>query len=340
MTTTTQLKACLFNLVIFVTDDQKAAYLNNLAHDILERFPCRIIFIKGDMAPDKDQLNIHVANEIVTKSNKKIPCDEMIIDVGSQKLSRVPFLVIPHLVPDLPIYLLWGQDPTSDNEILPFLEKYATRLIFDSQCTTDLQHFAKEMLILIDTATATLMDFNWAHISGWRDILAKVFNDPESIKRLRHAQNIRIVYNRKKTEFALNNETKAIYLQAWLAARLGWKFTSMQYENGSRFVTYMGPKQEVKIELMPDEETQLLPGAIIRFEIQAEGNEYQIIRKQNLSKVTVHVTTEDRCELPFTLSLPDLTRRSVFMREVFYTAVNVHYKQMLQAIAPIKWEMR
>lgn len=335
-----QIKACLFNLVIFVTEEKRAAYLKELAHDILERFPCRIIFIKGDLNPTRDHLNIIATNEITSKNNRKIPCDEMVIDVGFKKLSRVPFLVIPHLVPDLPIYLLWGQDPTSDNKILPYLEKYATRLIFDSQCTNDLQRFSNEMLLLLDAASPVLMDFNWAHISGWRDVLSKVFNDPENLTRLRNARAIKIYYNKNKTAFVFNHEIKAIYYQGWLASRLGWKFTSMQHENGSRFITYMGPSHEVKIELIPAEETGLFPGALIRFEADTPGCQYQIVRKQQLPKVTVHVTSEDRCELPFTLSLPDLTRRSVFMREVFYTAVNAHYKQMLHSIAPIKWDIR
>lgn len=333
-----EIKACLFNLVIYAHEDRRAAYLREIAHDILEHFPCRIIFIKGDKNPELDHLNISVTSEIIGKDQRKIACDEMMIDVGYQKLSRIPYLVIPHLVADLPIYLLWGQDPTADTDILPSLEKYATRLIFDSECTANLQRFAQQMMSLKKETKAAIMDVNWGHITGWRTAFAKIFDTQSMIDSLQTASTIRIVYNKKQTEYVRNHETKAIYFQGWLAARLGWNYRSMEKKGENRTISYEGSNGPITIELVPDEEPNLFAGALVSISITGKDCEFNIIRKQHHPKISVHVTTKDRCELPFTLSLPDLKKRSVFMREIFYTSINNQYTEMLNTIGPIQWE--
>lgn len=334
---TGQIKACLFNLVIYAHEERRADYLHDIAHSILEKFPCRIIFIQLN-GGDPSLLRVSVANEVTTKGNRTIACDELILNVGAKRLNRVPFMVIPHLVPDLPIYLLWGQDPTGDKEVLPYLESYASKLIFDSECSSNLQGFAKEMLTLMETSKVDVMDLNWATISGWRDAFARVFDTGSAIDNLRVIPELRILYNNKKTQFVRSHETKAIYFQAWLASRLGWKFIEMNMEGAERIIRYAHTSGETTVILVPDEETQLPAGALVSVEAIGSGCEYSFIRRNHQPKLIVHTTCDDRCELPFTLPLLDIKHRSVFMQEIFFQSINNHYRAMLRAISATNWE--
>lgn len=332
-----QIKACLFNLVVYAQEEKRAAYLQELERTILDKFPCRIIFIEKS-ANNEELLDVSVNSQIADKVKKKFNYDEILIRAGTKMLARVPFLVIPNLAPDLPIYLLWGQDPTADKEILPKLEEYATKLIFDSECTLSLQGFAKEMLNLMKSRKTDVMDLNWASIAGWRDALAAVFDNKECVEKLKTAPEITITYNEKKTELARNHQTKAIYLQAWLASCLGWEYLSKEFEGNRGKIFYKNETSETVVTLIGEENDSLSAGAIVSFEATHDGYLFQILRRQDRSKVTVHTTRNDRCELPYTLSLPEIKQRSTFMREIFYQSVNNHYKKMLKMIAQCEWE--
>ena len=158
------------------------------------------------------------------RSERKAPlvaCDQIVITSSFQNLKRIPFIVIPHLVPDLPIYLIWGQDPNCDSELLPAFEKFATRLIFDSECTQNMQQFSSQILKKIESIKIDFVDRNWALIGSWRKVLSTAFDPPEKMEALRLSKRIEITYNDRKTDFISQCETQSLYLQAWLSGPAG-----------------------------------------------------------------------------------------------------------------------
>lgn len=333
-----QIKACLFNLIIYASDSRRAKYIEDLVHTIIEKFPCRIIFIKGDANKEDHYLNIDISTVTTKQSGTEVVCDQITITVSKSEVSRVPILILPYLVPDLPIYLLWGQNPVEELEILPKIQKYASRLIFDSECSENLQHFSKHLLEKFDSFKIEIMDINWALTSNWREILAQIFDTPDKIHQLESSKTINITYNDHKTEFLKHSEIRAIYLQGWLATQLGWTFSKIANQDGKRILTYKSKdKQEVVITLSPEIQTTLPPGAILEIEIATKDDHFcAISRKQNTSQVTVHASTLEECALPFTLPLPNIHRGFTFMKEIFYHSTSDHYRHMLKTISQIE----
>ena len=244
-----RIKACLFNLIIYTHDERRANYMREIVNSILEKFPCRIIFIQGDTNPSKDYLTAGVSNVSIGKGDSSFGCDQITINVSANKLQRIPFIVLPHIIPDMPVYLLWGRDPTAENDILPFLLQFANRLIFDSECTNNLQQFSHKMLEKIDTVKAEIMDLNWGLISGWRDVLSQTFDTHDRIHQLNFSKVIQIGFNNKKTEFCQHSVIQAIYLQGWLAAQLNWKFLSIQIADQSYRINYSNGINEIILTL-------------------------------------------------------------------------------------------
>ena len=254
------------------------------------------------------------------------------IDVSYKQLHRVPFIVLPHFVSDLPIYLLWGQDPTTEHMIFPHVRRYASRLIFDSDCTQNLQRFSKMILEELHHKNLEIRDINWASTGSWRDVLGRTFDTPEKIHQLHFSKNIQIIFNNHKTEVITHPEIQAIYVQGWIAAQMGWQFKSIENRPESRRIIYNTGSNDAVVTLLPQIHHNIPPGTILSFEAASYDDHFIVSRKEDQPKVVIHISSLEQCEMPFTLSLPDLRKGPAFLQELFYRKTSVHYQNMLKLI--------
>lgn len=324
-------RACLFNLVVYAQEPRRIDYMRRLILAVIAKFPCRIIFIQGDSDAEASHLYVSVSSEIINR----IACDQILIKVTEQHLHRVPFIVIPHLVPDLPVYLLWGQDPTKEDILLPHLMTSASRLIFDADTSDHLSVFSRHILTMMEEQPSlSFVDINWTLISGWRTILRQVFDNPTASRHLQYNTGVQIHYNDRKENWLRHNETQASYLSSWLASRLNWQLLSHESTNGMKKLKYSIGGKEFIVSLLPQTHTDLNPGTILAVEVETNDEHYYSIAPiQNLPKVTVHISGSDTCELPFTLPLPSLKPGFPFIRELFFEPAGSHYRKMLQTLS-------
>lgn len=329
-----QVRACLFNLIVFSPNQERSAELHDIVGRITEKFPCRIIFIQNDSKKDEDYLRVIVSSAKIGSDNA-IVSDFIKITVSASQLKRIPFVILPHLVSDLPIYLLWGADPTLDLEILPHLQKLATRIVFYSKWIDHLQPFANRLLKFIDSSKTEITDATWNSLSSWRDNITQFFDSPEKIEDLRQIKKIKIAYVAEKKEDA----TPSIFLQGWLASQLDWKFLAKETIHNNKYILYKSKASEIGVEIIPEARQDMPPGDVISFDVfTTTGNTYSADRRKDISKVTLHVSNSESCELPYSLSQNNLLRGFNFMKEIFYQTSGSQYKNMLWTIAQIDWE--
>lgn len=129
---TSKMRASLFNLVFYTEKRERAEYIHTIAQNLIERFPSRVIFITT--SEEQDFLNTRVS----VMSAGDIACDLIEIDVSGPSIERIPFIILPHILPDLPIYVIWGEDPAGQDPLFEQMQKLATKMIFDSEATEDL----------------------------------------------------------------------------------------------------------------------------------------------------------------------------------------------------------
>jgi glucose-6-phosphate dehydrogenase assembly protein OpcA len=334
-----EIRACLFTLIIYTSDIQRAHYFKDLMQSIVEKFPCRIIFVQE--SKDNNDLKVSVATQVISEGNALFGCDQINIEAPSKDLERVPSIVIPHLVPDLPVYLIWAQDPSFKDKILSQLAKVSTRLIFDAECSTNLQDFSKKILELLENCPIETMDMNWAFLSGWRTVLTSTFDSPEKIHELQMAHLIHITYNFHPTNYIRGSETLAIYLQGWIAAQMGWKFLSTTDDDKIRTLKYTNGSNEVVLTLQQEGSYELPCGSIVDVEISTEEDHlFTLHRQPTLAKVVVHISSLEKCELPFTLPLPNFRRGFSFVNALFYDHPGPHYRNMLKMISQVDWKIK
>lgn len=327
-----RVRACLFNLVVFNCDPRRHAYLQSIINSMVSKFPCRIIFIQMDENESANNLHVTVLNEVVGKGS--VACDHILIKVSPLQLHKVPLIVLPHFVPDLPIYLLWGQNPATENTILPYLLPHASRLIFDSDCTNNLPKLSGSILKLMqEHSHLEFIDLNWVRTKEWRNVIQRVFDIPIAIQRLRLNKGIKITYNDKQADFAKHVELQAIYLTAWLITQMQWQWITQKDEEGIHTVICKNPQQEFAISLYPNTFDDLNPGSIAEVEVLGyEDISYLISHMENLPKAVVHISSMETCELPYTLPLPGLKNGSVTTTDLIFSPPSNHYRNMLELL--------
>lgn len=196
-------RASLFNFVVWVPSLAQSGYFRELIQKASDKFPCRLIFIAKTEAPT---LEIDVSIDI--KPN--LACDLIELKAPKDEVAKLPYLLLPLLLPDLPIFFLWGQDPTVKSELYDTLSPYATRIIFDSASCENLKTFASSYLKRPDKK---LRDINWSLLSGWRHTISRVIDTPEKYQAAKQATLIDITYKEGPA-------TQALYLQAYLLSKL------------------------------------------------------------------------------------------------------------------------
>jgi glucose-6-phosphate dehydrogenase assembly protein OpcA len=327
-------KACLFNLIVYTDEPRRTNYFQDIIRSIIEKSPCRIIFIQGNRDPCQDYLKVDVSRAATGKGSSAAACEQIIIQAAGKQLARIPYLILPHFVPDLPIYLLWGQDPTQDNEIFPLLEKFACRLIFDSECTENLPQFSQDIIRTIEKRKTTLIDMNWVAISGWRHVLAKTFDTQEKIDQLTCAELIQICYNDPQSDYVTHSNIPAIYLQAWLASQLGWTSQNMQKAPNGILLSYESRKTPLTVNLIRKTIEDTPPGSILAINIAGrEGHSFDVILNSTAQQVIVNIASAEECRLPFTLPLPNVSKGKSLINEIFYRSSNAAYLKMLKMLA-------
>lgn len=333
-------RASLFTLILFVQKSERFEFYDSLIKSVVSKFPCRVIAIISDEGPDKEYLRTTVKTQTITEGELQIFCELIRLEVAGSLIERVPFIVTPQILPDLPVYLLWTKDPAAESSILPHLEPLADRIIFDSESTHDLQAYAHCVSSLLCQFHCAIGDLNWSATSSWRHIFRQVFDTYDSFINLVQSKLIRIYYNRNPSSSQQHTEIEAAYLQAWIASRLNWKFQAITIDEGNIRLTYRRPTNEVIVLLIPQEAPHLNPGTLLNIEIECEHNQahYTFKRHPESRQAFIQFSDQERCDLPYCTFLTGIEEGQEILQEIFYPSIGTHYREMLDVLTHIPWK--
>lgn len=314
-----KMRACLFNLIVFNKLSARTDYIRDIVQKVSEKYPCRVLFISQDPASSHPYLKTAIS----VVGNGKLACDYIDIGVSGKEIEKVPFLLLPHIIPDLPVSLLWTEDPSQEHPLFEPLSKLASRIIFDSESADSLLAFSQKILKLhqsgIDTA-----DLNWARTEGWRDLIASLFHSGERLNQIRE---IKLIYNAIETEPFCHLKVQSMYLLAWLASRLKWKF-----QTSSKNLHFVFENQ--KAEICSETWEKLGSGSVISIDLKTEdGHFYNCARNaQQYHYVSIQSSSPEKCELPYSYVLGKTATGQSLVKEIITQGTSVHYIDMLKEI--------
>jgi hypothetical protein len=330
-----KIRASLFNLIIYAERDRRDAYLHTIAQRVIEKFPSRVIYISVDKESGKDFLKTSVSVMSAGKEENAIACDLIQIEVAGVHQARVPFLILPHILPDLPVYLVWAEDLLCKNALFAQLEKFATRLIFDSESTSDLPRFASRVLEHAKDDQIDVVDLNWARRESWRDLFSTSFYSDEALSQLRRINSLQIEYNAHETAFFYHTRIQAIYLQAWLACQLEWKLEKASLEEATTHFSYKRGEDPIAITFVPHDYPTLSPGIITAVEMQtSQGEHFSFARDKEVPNyITIHIFSKDQCELPMQFIFTKAESGQSLVKEICRQGTSDHYLKVLKLIS-------
>lgn len=316
---TNKMRACLFNLIIYAKKNQRGEYLNALVEKMIQKFPSRIVFISID--PESSG-KIETSVDVLTADTGKqqIMCDLINIDVSHDKKDKIPFLMLPHILPDLPVYMVHAADPCENDPTGISLETYATRVIYDSEASNSLPQFAKAVLEHHKAKKCQIADLSWGRIEGWRQL----FIDTLSPEELKEIQEITITYNDIESETYRHPKIQSTFIQAWLATQLGWKLKGCTKEG----FEYEG----VKVNLVPGKLEGLYSGRIIDLTITiGNGSSITFVRMKNpLHHIRIEKSTQDACMMPTTYIFDQNAIGLSLVREICHSNTSSHFLKLMQ----------
>lgn len=317
---TDKMRASLFNLLVVAPKNKRTDYVRTITLKVLERFPSRVIFTTIDRTPN-DTIDASVS----LKGAHDVVCDFIDLQASKQTQTQIPFIILPHLLPDLPLYILWGEDPVQDNPTSHELEKWATRMIFDSEVTDNLAAFATTLLT--HAKDCEIADLNWGRLESWRDLLASTFYSFDRLETLKKAQKICITYNAYETPFFCHTKIQAVYLQSWLATQLGWKLT--QTENDT---FHYGT---LTIELKAANNQDLPPGTVISLDIFTPTDIHFAFSRD--PKHPYHIRTVicdiEKCDIPTLFVFSKAKSGLSLVNEVTHNGTSPHFLKVLEFLS-------
>jgi glucose-6-phosphate dehydrogenase assembly protein OpcA len=322
-------RLAFFNLVVYLPRSGRRSAVHTIVENITTKLPARTIVIthKED---NTEGLEVRTIPHLLQHGATRIAAEEISIEASPSELAKVPFTVMPYLLPDLPIYLLWDQNPLEDKTILPHLEPFATRLIFNADASDDWRIFSSSLLQNVATRPLEIMDVNWASIGTWRDAFVRLFHTNATIEQLKGCKQLYLTHS--GTHKA--DTTQSLYLCSWLAAQLDWSLEKLQNSKNGMQATYKHSSGSVVVHFQGIACDAHFAGEVLSIKIAtADDTSYTLKRHPHNSTVTVHIGREDTCDLPFTLPLPTLVRSLTYMKELFLYTSGSHYPNMLRQLA-------
>lgn len=331
--------ASLFNIVFYIKSAPAKEQHRWLLDLVSKKFPCRSIFINEDSDPSQEYLRVRVAAETIGEGEMSVVCDQIFIEVAGSERKKVPYLILPHFLTDLPIYVIWTHDPTEEDPILSILRKYATKMIYDPGFCGNLQHFSGALLKQIEGRRGcSVTDLCWVTSSGWREVLAATFQTSQRVDELFHAKYIRIGYN-KGNPSCTSDENQALYIQAWIAAQLNWKVKDMERIEGNVRISYSRFMYETVALLTPEVHEGLPRGAITSIEIDSQqGTHFLFQRSSEAKRVKVWISSAESCDIPYQIYFTQATLELVLLGEFFSKGTNPHYRNLLSLLYELQWQ--
>lgn len=337
---TGKMRACLFNLVIYTRKNPRMDYLYKISQKLIEKFPSRIIFVTIDDEATDPVLKTSVSVISAGSTETSIACDLINIVLSKHNEERARFILLPHILPDLPIYLVWSDDPSKNNPLTKQLEKLATRVIFDSESTNSLTDFANSLIEHKEKLGSDIADLNWARIEGWRHALIETFKSPDKLDHIRNVSKIKIGYNCKETEFFCHTKIQAIYLQGWIANQLEWQFEKVTSDQNQLHFIYKNGEKTVEILLVPETADKLAPGRVISLEMTNKTESYTFCRAQDQEHIiNIKYSTPSLCELPSQFVFERYESGQSLVTEIFHQGTSPHYFSLLQMIQKLPKEI-
>ncbi len=246
-------RACVVNLVVYAPSDEAAEHINETISHVSARHPNRSIVIvaDADAKPIRLSASISAHCQIPPAGSKQVCSEQITLRASGAAVDEVHGTVLPLLIPDLPVFLWWHDEPPLEDHLFWELLGSSEYLVVDSadlppeRAGDALERLQK----LVQEGDVVLSDLNWSRLAHWRELVAQFFDAPPArgyLERLDRV-SVEIASNRG----GVPDFTEGLLLVGWLASRLGWTWKDGADQPGEGVVAFdlMSGTGKVSVEV-------------------------------------------------------------------------------------------
>jgi glucose-6-phosphate dehydrogenase assembly protein OpcA len=207
------LRACTMTLLVIAEAADDAAALGETVAALMPEHPARAILIRlrgeGERA-----LSQRVYQQCWKPfgQRQQICCEQIEITASDAALADLPSVILPLAVPDLPVILWCRSARLVRRPEFGEIAGMATKVVIDSAAAGDSTDAIACMADGVRSG-GILADLAWTRLTRWRETLARVFENRDTLARLSEVDSVQV-------RFGPGYETAAWYLAAWAANAL------------------------------------------------------------------------------------------------------------------------
>ena len=171
----------LLDLVVLTDEPREAERMARLLEDAAGQPP-----VAGDHRARRARrrATLDASAEVVTtrspSGDGELRCELVHLAAGDDG-AALPSLIASLLLPDLPVFLLLRLDPERWEPLVEACWSFATRVVVDSTGERSGLHSLPGLLAREPKRSVT--DLSWTKLTGWRELVARLFDPPQ-----RHAR--------------------------------------------------------------------------------------------------------------------------------------------------------
>ncbi|WP_026370942.1 glucose-6-phosphate dehydrogenase assembly protein OpcA [Kallotenue papyrolyticum] len=205
-------------LVIFVPAALAAEELLHTIERVAVRHPGRAIAL---LAEDHPGIPARAQATILCRrgSGDQQICGELIAIRGGDGGAALPNLAAALLVPGVPTFVWWLDDPQPGDPRWEQCVELADRVLLDSRRWRRPMTGLRQLAALAQSDRHVIYtDLHWAALTPWRRQIAQCFDVPAALPRLPHLQSVTVRHGPRA-----HDRLAALLITGWLASRLGWR---------------------------------------------------------------------------------------------------------------------
>jgi glucose-6-phosphate dehydrogenase assembly protein OpcA len=239
----------MLDLVVYCDRREQAEQMVEVVASLPHSRPSRAIIALGlddesDVVADARVF----CTPVTGGSNGVQVCSEIVSLEGGRGGVALPSLVAGLLLPDLPVFLHWRAEPDASRVVLARLWELATRVVVDSTAVPSA--LASLAGLVQRQPDRSVTDLSWTKITGWREAVARAFDNAENAKTLPYLSHLEISH-------VGESDAQAQLLAAWLVSRTG---------------------RTPELEIVSVNDETMRDGSLTRVELVCAGERYRVSR--------------------------------------------------------------
>jgi glucose-6-phosphate dehydrogenase assembly protein OpcA len=214
-------RTSIFDLVVFTRGANQAERVCATLDRLSGRQPSRVTILVADRGARGATIDGSINIECLPTPSGSTLCHErLVITAHGRAADHLPSVVVPLLIPEIPTYLWWPEQPPFGHRMFHRLLSVADQLVVDSS------KFASPGDALADIARLCsgrqgVNDFHWARLTPWREIIAQFFDGPLWAPYARGVVSVRVGFARGPDLTSATAET--LLLLGWVSSQLHWE---------------------------------------------------------------------------------------------------------------------